>query len=154
MIDCKKSHLKCKGCCCGICPIPKEIFDKNKNKIVREVLHIIPRNGPDVPDEGISINAIAQEKNIEMVVPLTEDAKCCFLNQDLSCNIYEDRPKICRKFGDESHPFMTCLFQSKEGRIRSRQETRGLERNLEKYAKKMNVNPLSVLQSQANENGP
>jgi Fe-S-cluster containining protein len=75
---------------------------------------------------------------------LTEDRRCVFLNDDLSCNVYEDRPWVCKKYGDESCSFMTCPFQSKEGRIRSRQERRKIEReNLSDFKK---INKLALLE--------
>ena len=66
------------------------------------------------------------------IIPITEDAKCTFLKDDFTCNIYDDQPKVCKKFGDETHLMMTCVYQDKNGRIRSRQERRTLERKSNK----------------------
>ena len=121
----------------------KELFERNKHKIVREVLEIKEFDGPAVTQEGFvnegifSLKTIKEAAIVTHVIPLTKDARCCFLNEDLSCNIYDERPHICRKFGDESHMFMTCLFQSKDGRIRSRQEQRALVRKMDKN--KLNI---------------
>lgn len=41
------------------------------------------------------------------------DNKCPFLRDDYKCNIYDRRPEICRKFGDGSHPLLTCQFIKK-----------------------------------------
>lgn len=89
------------------------------------VVGLAYQSGPDILDNLEMDITVA---NTEFVLPMTENLKCCFLNTDLSCNIYDDRPNICKKFGDESHSFMTCHFQDKHGRIRSRQERRKLER--------------------------
>lgn len=117
--DCKKMHSKCKAQCCGVVPIPKEIYNNNKDKIVR------PPH--DFVDAG------------EDVIPLTSDAYCPFLNQDLTCNIYEARPDVCRKFGDESHPMLFCSYLDKNGNERCRQNRRAVERQTEKYISKLKV---------------
>lgn len=36
--------------------------------------------------------------------------KCPFLRADCKCNIYEHRPALCRRFGDGSHPLLTCHY--------------------------------------------
>ncbi len=106
--NCQKCHHKCKAECCNICPIPKHTLDKNKWLIQRDIITELSfEYSGHVPiGEG------------EHVVPITEDGKCCFLRKDLQCAIYEERPFLCRKFGDESHPRMTCRFQDKDGKER------------------------------------
>jgi Fe-S-cluster containining protein len=116
--DCFKCHSKCKAACCGVSPIENDIYQRNLDKRLRTVL-----------------------KEIEMhpcIIPTTEDAKCTFLKEDFTCNIYEDRPALCKKFGDETHIMMTCVYQDKNGRERSRQEKRALERKADKH-------PLNLL---------
>jgi Fe-S-cluster containining protein len=109
--DCFKCHHKCKAACCGVSPIEKEIYQRNLDKRLRPVI---------------------KESDMEpCVIPMTEDSKCTFLKENFTCNIYDDRPTLCKKFGDETHAMMTCLFQDKNGRERSRQERRSLERKLD-----------------------
>ena len=141
MMDCSKSHSKCQASCCGIVPIPKEIYDRNKDKIITQPAEIKEFSGPDL-DENLDMRI--DVPNIDIVVPITKNLRCPFLNvdTDLSCNIYEDRPRICRKFGDETHPQMTCIFQDKNGRCRSRQETRMLTRKLEKRSLTSDLNDV------------
>ena len=129
MMDCKKCHLKCKAICCGITPIPKDIWEKNQDKVITMPDELLEMDGPDV--DGL-------EK--DFIIPKTSSGKCTFLNEDYSCNIYADRPPICRKFGDESHIYLTCLYQSKEGRIRSRQEKREITRKFENEAERLTKN--------------
>jgi Fe-S-cluster containining protein len=117
--DCKKIHPKCKAACCGVVPIPRDIYFANQDKIVRE------------PKETIDLG--------DIVISHTDDLYCVFLNSDLSCNIYDQRPLICRKFGDESHPMMCCSFMDKDGRERSRQAKRRIERQSEKFINKLRV---------------
>ena len=129
-MDCSKSHSKCKASCCGCFPMPKEIFERNKDKIVTHPIETKEMNGPDLA-EDLSLEVLG--KDIATILPITPNLKCVFLKEDYSCNIYEDRPRLCRKFGDETHPCMTCVYQDKNGRCRSRQETRYLNRKMDKY---------------------
>jgi len=117
--DCKKMHPKCQAMCCGIVPIPKEIWERNQDKLVRECTNVI--------DATIAM------------IPVTESHYCPFLNEDLSCNIYEDRPEVCKKFGDESHPMLRCAFLDKNGKERSRQAQRHEIRKIEKKVNKLKV---------------
>lgn len=110
--DCFKCHSKCKAVCCNVCPIEKEIYERNLDKRLRSI------------EKLSSLGA--------HVIPITSDGKCVFLKDDLTCNIYDDRPFLCKKFGDETHLMMTCAYQDKNGRHRSRQEKRALERKMEK----------------------
>lgn len=126
--DCFKLHSKCKAMCCKAAPIEKEIWDRNQDKIVRPVEDKL---------EFLGVDPIEQRKNLAMVLPITKDAYCPFLNQDLSCNIYDDRPSVCRKYGSEAHPCLVCPFQDKTGRVRSRQENRGLLRQADKRQEAM-----------------
>lgn len=102
--ECKKYHCKCEAKCCGVVPIPNAIWRRNQDKIQRPVIK--------------KFNVIGGKDNEKAVVPMTESLYCPFLKEDLSCAIYDDRPEICRKFGDESHPLMCCPMQDKEGKVR------------------------------------
>ena len=125
-MDCSKCHSQCLASCCSCAaPIPKDIYERNKDKIVTQPIEIFETEGQDI-----------NLKDEIAIIALTEHHQCIFLNIDLSCNIYEDRPWICRKFGDESHPFLTCSYQSKDGRVRSRQERRAIERETAKTLEK------------------
>lgn len=108
--DCKSIHHRCKAGCCGVFPIPSDIFNRNKEKMVR------------TPEELL--------ESKDFVIPVTADNFCVFLNQDLSCNIYDDRPDICREFGNESHPALCCPYLDKEGRKRSGRDRRRVETNM------------------------
>lgn len=117
--DCKKMHPKCKAQCCGVVPIPEKIYNNNKHKIVTQ------------PIEMLSLN--------ETFIPITKDSNCVFLNGDLSCNIYEDRPEICRKFGDESHPMLCCPYLHSSGKERTEKERRKIEKNINTFANKFRI---------------
>lgn len=118
--DCFRIHHKCKAeCCSDFVPIPKEIYARNQNKIINK-----------------SLIALSDENN--HIIASTENGKCIFLNKDFTCNIYDDRPPICAKFGDETHPMLCCSYQGKDGHIRSRQEKRKIERENTKWIEKFN----------------
>ncbi|KKM85292.1 hypothetical protein LCGC14_1290630 [marine sediment metagenome] len=99
--ECKKYHGTCKGMCCGVVPLPRILWQNKQHAIQRPVKSLIKGTAGHGP------------RNI--VIPITEDHYCPFLKKDLSCAIYEDRPEICRKYGDESHELMCCPMQHKDG---------------------------------------
>ena len=109
-IDCSKFHGKCGASCCSVFPIPKNLYVSHASKIVETVSKTIDFD--------------------ENIAPVTQSGRCCFLNKDLSCNIYEDRPDICRKFGNESHIMLSCSVATKEGNPRTRQDSRRIQRDL------------------------
>lgn len=129
-MNCSKCLDRCKAYCCGSIPIEVERFQRNIEKIVNPVIKVEVFNGAAIPDDiTLDMSKMAEVAvNKPHAFPYTKDGNCCFLNEDLSCNIYEDRPPICKKFGDESHENMTCKFQKKDGSMRTRQERRMLER--------------------------
>lgn len=74
---------KCGACCCYNVPMERGELELFKDRIVSEVLYVMPLFGA--------------------VVPFTNDRpelnKCPFLRRDLKCNIYENRPEVCRLMG-------------------------------------------------------
>lgn len=115
--NCKIFHNTCQAKCCSFVPMDTELFNKHFNKICRPVSQLVPFDN-------------------QTIVPITEDGYCPFLQNDLSCTIYEDRPGICHKFGDESHINMTCEFQTKDGRSRTNKERRKISERQIQIAKK------------------
>lgn len=98
----------CKARCCAFAPLPRATFFGNFDKQQRPVEKIMELEGDNV-------------------VPVTEDGYCTFLTDTLQCAIYDQRPEICDKFGDESHINMTCAFQTKDGQSRSKKERRRID---------------------------
>ena len=100
MMNCKKCHSQCKAICCGVIPMSEKLFEENKDKIVTHPEHIERFEGPDMTLSfgGDLFKEASSSPPIKMVLPQTKSLKCCFLNEDLSCNIYETRPAICRKY--------------------------------------------------------
>jgi Fe-S-cluster containining protein len=115
MIDCSKCLAKCKAICCGIVPFDPGFIAKHKT--VREVV-----NRLDISDGNVVLE--------------TKDWRCPYLGEDYRCTVYEDRPDVCRLYGNEQQINLTCQYQDKDGRIRSRQERRAVEREIGKMIKR------------------
>lgn len=123
--ECKKHHPTCKARCCGIVPIPVPTWQKNQHNLQKEV------------KEKHKVYATGQD-NIKQtcILPITEDALCPFLKKDLSCAIYEDRPKVCKQFGDESHWALRCPMQHKDGSPRSPEDQIELSTKVNEWMEK------------------
>jgi Fe-S-cluster containining protein len=95
-----------------VVPIPLVIWGKNQHNINRQ------------PIETKKIYCTNKETKVKQtcILPITKDYLCPFLKDDLSCAIYNDRPDVCRKYGDESHPMLCCPMQHADGTERSEEE--------------------------------
>jgi len=114
--NCSKLHKKCDAKCCGCFPMEEMLYRAHEDKRIAPVINEVPFAGG-------------------LIMPVTHDQKCCFLDVDYKCAIHEFRPEICRVYGDESDIMMTCSFQDKDGRNRSKQEIKKLESKKTKYIK-------------------
>ena len=79
----------CKADCCGPIPFYKKFLRKNKKRIVILSYEEIPFYD-------------------DMIIPVTHDASCIFLTNKYKCNIYNDRPKICKSFADSQYRYLRC----------------------------------------------
>ncbi len=90
MIDCRTVLDKCKSECCQMVPIPIEILRSQKDLASKSKL--IPFN---------KHKAIVQ----------TEEGYCAFSDRETGlCKIYNERPEICKKYGNEEHEWLTCKW--------------------------------------------
>lgn len=89
-MKCERNLAKCQAQCCG--PVPFDPKTYRKHKKLREV-----KKEMKTPDG--------------LIVPVTEDLTCPFLDNFLRCSVYEERPDVCRKFGDGSHPLLVCPYK-------------------------------------------
>jgi len=110
-MNCLKLHPKCHAECCGVCPFPGDLWDRVCHRAVRPIKQI-------------------QRDEQNFVHAVSADDRCPFLGYDLKCAIYDDRPDICRRYGDESHILLTCRWQAADGRIRQRPERRQVWRRI------------------------
>ena len=114
MLDCKQCLHKCKSECCAELPFDREFLDTHK------------------PARTVVNEVVFGDK----VISETEGHYCLYLDKDFRCSIYNERPEVCRLFGDESNINLICPYQDKGGRVRSRQERRAIERKLQKDLKR------------------
>lgn len=96
--DCAKCHHQCQAICCSNVPLDPKLIKHNAHRIQRKIVEFI--------------------KIMDLVIPMTESGRCPFLTQNLKCAIYKWRPPICRLFGTELDPMLTCHFQDKNGNER------------------------------------
>lgn len=87
----------CKAGCCGPVPITKDIMKKHKDKISKK-------------------STIMPMGNIALIFNI-KTLTCGFLDSNLKCKIYNDRPEVCRTFGDgkQKHPLLKCKFLGQIG---------------------------------------
>lgn len=125
LFECKKYYCKCQAKCCGVVPIPTTIWQKNQHNIQRPVKEAHKVRVTD-PDDTVHT----------AILPLTEDAYCPFLKEDLSCAIYATRPKVCQMFGDESHWALKCPMQHKDGTPRLEDDKIELTSKVDEWIKR------------------
>lgn len=85
---------KCLARCCYNVPFESGELTKYADKIVNPILFTQPIG----PFGTVAFTDDAPSKN-----------KCPFLRSDYKCNIYEQRPPLCRKFGEI--PELPCKFK-------------------------------------------
>lgn len=84
---------RCKSACCHNIVFTNHELERFSDKIINSVISREPMFGSDV----LAITNPDPMKN-----------KCPFLRADYRCNIYENRPDVCRKFGEI--PELKCKF--------------------------------------------
>lgn len=87
----------CGECCC-VQPLNTQLVNANKDKFAVEPIKI--------------------DSNYFVTVVHTQDNKCIFLDRgNMKCNIYEQRPQICKEFGPSSKQIMLrCKYYNKNGK--------------------------------------
>ncbi len=91
---------KCNAACCFNVPLPIGMVEQFADKIVTPVIarECVPPSSKDLPLSEIAYTSEDLARN-----------RCPFLRHDFKCNIYEDRPKICRIFGEIEE--LKCKFR-------------------------------------------
>ncbi len=93
--------LKCQADCCKNAPLPLDLLDIYKTKIVNPVITIKPLGFAKGKLFGFPITNLRN---------LMEN-KCPFLTPTNTCNIYENRPQICKEYGTLDIPSCRCDLQ-------------------------------------------
>lgn len=85
---------KCKAGCCYNVPFPRGFIDSRRDKVVSK------------PKATLTL----YNGRAEMYItdPDFDKNKCPFLRADCKCNIYEERPQVCRDMA--AVPRMPCPF--------------------------------------------
>lgn len=103
--DCSKAvPKKCKGDCCGLVPINKTVFEIYRDRMVTKPSELFEF---ELDDEIL-------------ILPITQNATCCFLGKDYRCKIYESRPQVCKDFG--LIPELKCPYIKASGELRTTEE--------------------------------
>ena len=90
-----KCRLKqCKASCCYNVPFENDELERFKDRIVNKVIMQVPIKGKA---EMTYTNGNMNEN------------KCPFLRPDFLCNIYNDRPDVCRRMGEINE--LRCEFR-------------------------------------------
>lgn len=93
--------LKKCGKCCGCVPIQRTVINKNRTRLQRRYRKIELEEG--------------------FIHPLTADGYCIFLHKEtLDCQIYNERPEICMKYG--TIPELPCPYITMNGQERTEKE--------------------------------
>lgn len=121
--DCSKAVPSlCKGDCCGVIPIDTVIWMAFKEKRAQD--------------------PIRTEYIGPTVFPITKDFKCCFLNENFQCNIYDYRPQVCRDYGKLED--LQCKFINQAGDLRTEAEQNEID-NLIKVQTEQTIKNLRGL---------
>jgi len=84
----------CHAECCGLFPFPRNIYEKHRKKIT-------------APYEVYDLGRWLGMRDYRVIFQ-TENRKCPFLDTKYMCKIYDDRPPICRQFGESQNSRLKC----------------------------------------------
>ena len=109
---------KCKARCCANAPLPKHYIDhlSIRSKAVRKIFGVIPAPPNNHYCENAVIPITKPMENYVVKTGRTKDGRtiwelhtddvfsdaenyCPFINERARCNIYKQRPPVCRDFG-------------------------------------------------------
>ncbi len=96
-MKCKTS--RCDSRCCYNVPFANGELERFRDRIVNKVVRTIEVNGGMMP---VTNNHVG-------FVRMMMSNRCPFLRKDHKCNIYDDRPDVCRKFGEI--PELPCEYR-------------------------------------------
>lgn len=117
---------KCKAICCASAPIPEKLYHILKPKEVRKTIipFIAPQNNHYCKDAIVTITSLKALEyagkmpdghNMWKVNLYAADNYCAFLKKNYKCNIYDNRPPICRDFGSKKD--LPCPHQISKSRL-------------------------------------
>lgn len=95
----------CHAKCCNSVPFANNELTKYADKIVNPVVDMMPLGHAILP---FTVPVIDHQ---DLILNSMLNNKCPFLRKDYRCNIYENRPEVCRLFGEI--PKMPCDLRKK-----------------------------------------
>lgn len=95
-----RTHI-CKAQCCYNVPLPVGFLEAHEGRIITPVIGQVNMGSHPVFSDSI---VFLTDRDIDK-------NKCPFLTVTNRCNVYEDRPEICRSYGDGETPLSTCKFR-------------------------------------------
>lgn len=90
MCKTKCNTSKCHASCCYSVPMPKGFFSAFRKKVITPYKRLLEQEMTDDKGQRLYIPVVDEDFNKN---------KCPFLRDDYKCNIYDQRPWICRAFG-------------------------------------------------------
>lgn len=121
----------CQGDCCYYVPLPHDLWEKYKHMAQVESVVVNWENG--------EINF--REEPSRLIIPLTEDMRCPFLNRtNFKCMIYENRPMVCKLFGTSEEKGFACFFMKPNGKLRNKKERKKRQKENEEQLNKIAEN--------------
>lgn len=106
---------KCKAKCCYNVPFANGELTRYADKIVNPVLFSTEiHNGAQLAHIPwtVKVDFTLDEKLfVDRYAQAMMKNKCPFLRHDCTCNIYENRPEICRLFGEIDE--LKCQYRKK-----------------------------------------
>ena len=105
--------IECQAMCCEIISFPPDFIEKHKLSFqVKDGIQVVVS-----PPIGVKVT--------------TPDGQCVFLDRlTWKCTVYEERPNICREFGQS--PKLLCPYFSMEGVIRTPRESKRVIKYMDK----------------------
>lgn len=123
---------QCKAACCGLVPIPKDIFGMYRHLITRKVILVEDPMPTIYSDKAAGIDAFKVDYSIKgAIIVVDEEGRCGFLDADFRCMIYNYRPDICRWFGSRTdHFLLLCPHKDLKGSLHETKEAMGNASNI------------------------
>lgn len=119
-LNCESMVKKCEALCCHVVPMEKDRFERNRHRLINKDF-MLASLGKKHNHEG---------ELVDHVLPLTESMRCPFNDTEngYRCNIYDDRPQVCKVYGNGLARCTSCPFFKGNGKKRSKKERKELER--------------------------
>lgn len=100
---------RCHAACCYNVPMEKGYLSAYRKKIVTPVIEMLPFRQMEDYDK-LKVNGHRPQYVVYTDKDLDKN-KCPFLRDDCKCNIYDQRPNICRMYGvTPDEPALRCRY--------------------------------------------